>query len=360
MTWLFIIVALIYGSIILFELYLIAHFRINPKWKQEKEREVSIMICARDEAHNLPRILDSIIALDYPKDKLQVIVGDDNSEDATWKIIEEYESRFDFIQGVEIQEEKEGLIAKGNVLHQLTSRAEHEFQLIIDADMQVSPEWLHAMIEGLEQNDLISGYTQVAQQGAHHWVQFFDWQIVLHSMKSMADNFRPISILGNNMGFRKRAYDRVGGFLALGPTDVEDLALLQLFQQKGHKTAQLIFEQGEALTQPQANLKEMITQRCRWMNGVFTHHWILALPAFFARLWLFVGLLMFLWAPYLTLIICAYGLLINHLKFYQISRATRTKAKMKLYEPVFISLLDTFALLRIIILGKVEWKGRKF
>lgn len=360
MTWLSAIVALIYGSIILFELYLIFHFSINSGGKKGKERKVSIMVCARNEEHNLARILDSIIALDYPKENIQVLVGDDNSEDDTWRIIEAYEKRFEFIEGVQIEEKKEGLIAKGNVLHQLTTRAKHEFQLIIDADMQVSPEWLQAMIEGLEQNDLISGYTQIAQVGPHHGVQFFDWQVVLHSMKAMANNFRPISILGNNMGFRKKAYDQVGGFLALGPTDVEDLGLLRLFQQKGLKTAQLVYDQGAAYTLPQPNWKEMITQRCRWMNGVFTHHWILAMPAFFARLWLLVGFLMLWIQPYLSIIIWTYGLLVNQVKFYQINRATRTKTKLKLYEPVFISLLDTFALLRIIILGKVEWKGRKF
>ena len=321
---------------------------------------VSLHVCARNEEDNLRTCIDSLLQLDYPKDKFQILIGNDNSTDETPAIISEFEIQYEQVKGFSIVHEKEGLIAKGNVLNQLIDQTQDEYQIIIDADMQVSKLWLKQMVTALQAYDMVSGYTQISKQGLWSQIQYFDWQIVLHSMKTMADSLRPISILGNNMGFRKSSYDRVGGFRALGPTDVEDLGLLQRFQKHGLKTGQLILDSGEAYTKPQMTIVEMIEQRCRWMNGVFTHHWLLAIPAFFARLWLLVAILSFLVSPYLGLMILIYGIGINYFKYLQITSAAKSIRKSILLEPIIISLLDTFALLRISILGKVSWKGRKF
>lgn len=357
------ILILIYGALFLIEILLILLFGLNfqnSSKLQSDEPKVTLLICARNEENNLNRCLDSVLKLDYPKDQIQVLVGDDNSEDSTWSIIKKYSSNYSYIKGVRIEHEKEGLIAKANVLNQLIDLTEDEFQVIIDADMAVSPQWLHTMVGALKENHMVSGYTQIASGGGLSHVQFFDWQTVLHTMKTMADAFRPISILGNNMGFRKSAYDQVGGFRALGPTDVEDLGLLQLFQKAGLKTSQMIDAKGYAQTQPQLTWAELMIQRCRWMNGVFTHHWLLALPAFFARLWLVFATIGFFLNRELGGAILLYAYFTSCVKYLWINRRTGNKPKLFLYEPVFISLLDTFALLRILVKGKVSWKGRKF
>lgn len=354
----------IYSVLFTVELILMLFFRLKFKTSTKAESylpKVTVLVCARNEEHNLRRCLDSILTLNYPQESMQVLVGDDNSEDGTWEIINHFQQKHTHIKGVKVENEKEGLIAKANVLNQLIDLSTDEFQVIIDADMEVQPNWLRTMVGALKESQLISGYTQIASVGRYSHLQFFDWQIVLHSMKAMADAIRPISILGNNMGFRKSAYDQVGGFRALGPTDVEDLGLLQRFQKAGLQTSQVIEQTGFAETQPQLTFSEMITQRCRWMNGVFTHHWILAVPAFFARLWV-VPFLLTLFVAYfdLALFILSYAYFTTCLKYWQMHKHTNRKFKLFLYEPFFISLLDTFALLRIIFKGKVSWKGRKF
>ena len=357
------IIGAIYGLIALFELYLIIGFRVNKSGANHELKDwpqVSLLVCARNEEVNLRTCIESLLQLDYPKDKFQILIGNDNSTDKTSAIISEFENQSQQVIGISIEHEKEGLIAKGNVLNQLIDQTQHEYQVIIDADMQVSEQWLKQMVSALHEYDMISGYTQISRQGRWSQTQYFDWQIVLHSMKAMADSFRPISILGNNMGFRKSSYDRVGGFRALGPTDVEDLGLPQRFQKHGLNTGQLILDSGEAYTKPQMAIVEMIEQRCRWMNGVFTHHWLLAIPAFFARLWFVIAACAFLVSPYLSLLILTYGIGFNYIKYLQITSAAKSQRKSILLEPIFISLLDTFALLRISILGKVSWKGRKF
>ena len=363
MSLLVIIFITIYSILLTVELILILLFKLNfldysrPSGNLPK---VTVLVCARNEEANLSRCLNSILKLNYPKELMQVLVGDDGSTDGTWGIIDAYQKEYSYIKGVKVAHEKEGLIAKANVLNQLIDLSDDDYQVIIDADMEVQADWLRTMVGALQENHMISGYTQIATVGSFSHVQFFDWQIVLHSMKAMADAFRPISILGNNMGFRKSAYNQVGGFRALGPTDVEDLGLLQRFQKAGLKTSQLIDPNGFAETQPQLTFSEMITQRCRWMNGVFTHHWLLAIPAFFSRLWVLPMLVFLLLNLEVSALILLYAYFTTCVKYMQMSRLTSRKFKLFLYEPLFISLLDTFALLRIIFRGKVSWKGRKF
>jgi cellulose synthase/poly-beta-1,6-N-acetylglucosamine synthase-like glycosyltransferase len=278
-----IVIALIYGLILTFEVFLVLSFQFHfklPKVPADVHEQVSVLVCARDEEGNLARCLDSLLASDYDLSQVEILVGDDNSTDQTWSIIQSYEQH-EAIRGIKIQHEQDGLIAKGNVLAQLVDEAQFDKILIIDADMEVSPSWLGTMTSLLSQNDLISGFTMVEDKGKYGLEQYFDWLLVLHSMKAMADAFGAISILGNNMGFRREAYDQVGGFKAQGATDVEDLALMRMFQKAGFGTFQYIGKAGFALTQPQLTFDELSDQRVRWMNGVFTHHWLLVLPAFF-------------------------------------------------------------------------------
>lgn len=355
---------IIYGVLVLVEVILATLFWFRFKQvgliPQKDLPNVTVLVCARNEAHNLRDCLSSLVKSDYPFDSLEVLIGDDNSEDGTVDIINEFESKYEFIKGYGIVHEKAGLIAKANVLSQLIDESGFEYQVIIDADMVVTENWLHYMVSALVAgNDMVSGYTQVQRSSWLANLQFMDWQSVLHTMKVMADSIRPISILGNNMAFQKSVYDKVGGFRGLGPTDVEDLGLLQRFRKQGFKTIQLADSFGQAYTKPQLSFNELMVQRCRWMNGVFTHHFVLGIPALFARLWILFALVVLFFEPNLSLLIGTYGILFSWIKSRLMTLKTRSNRLIFIVEPIIISLLDTLALLRLIFVGKVSWKGRK-
>ncbi|OEK01761.1 hypothetical protein BFP97_09650 [Roseivirga sp. 4D4] len=327
---------------------------------KEQTPEVTVLVCARNEEHNLRDCLESLMTSDYPFEKVEILVGDDNSEDSTGDIIHEFANKFKAIKAVDIAHEKDGLIAKANVLNQLIDVSQYECQVIIDADMVVTKDWLRLMVSALKSgNDMVSGYTQVKRSSWFANLQFMDWQSVLFAMKTMADFVRPISILGNNMAFNKTAYHKVGGFRGLGPTDVEDLGLLQRFQKEGFRTMQLVASEGHAYTKPQLTFGELLTQRCRWMNGVFTHHFVLGIPAFFARLWVVFAVLALFINLNLAAFIAFYGLWTNWAKSRIMTTRTKSHDSIFLLSPIIISLLDTLALLRLVLIGKVSWKGRK-
>ncbi len=352
----------IYGLIFLIELFLIISFWLRFKSfipNEEGHSKVSILVCARNEEHKLPGILDSLLASQYDMSKVEILVGNDNSTDNTALVVQKYSKQKPIIRPIEIEHEKDGLIAKGNVLAQLVDQAKFEKVLIIDADMKVEVKWLSTMVELLDNYDLISGFTIIDKKSDRVGDQSFDWAVVLHTMKAMSDAIQPISILGNNMGFTKSAYNKVDGFRGLGPTDVEDLGLLRRFQKEKLKIFQYMGAEGLAYSKAQKGFNSVLTQRVRWMNGVFTHHWLLALPAFFARLWFLIGVVAIIYSEWAALILIL-GFVLNYTKYIQVTIKSKSFSKFGIFTPASISLLDTFALLYRIFLGKVSWKGRKF
>ena len=56
--------------------------------------DVTVLVAARDEEANLPRTLDRLLAQEWPAEKLQIVVVDDRSADATPDILRDYVARF--------------------------------------------------------------------------------------------------------------------------------------------------------------------------------------------------------------------------------------------------------------------------
>jgi cellulose synthase/poly-beta-1,6-N-acetylglucosamine synthase-like glycosyltransferase len=96
--------ALMYPFVFLslyFQIFLLISFFENRKKIKKEEAQsvdqyptVTIAVPCWNEERTLSGTLDSLIALDYPLDKLTVIVVDDGSKDRTLAIAQEYEARY--------------------------------------------------------------------------------------------------------------------------------------------------------------------------------------------------------------------------------------------------------------------------
>lgn len=59
---------------------------------------VSVIVPCRNEERYIARCLDSILATDYPRDRLEVLVVDGRSEDRTRAVLDDYTSRYPLIR----------------------------------------------------------------------------------------------------------------------------------------------------------------------------------------------------------------------------------------------------------------------
>jgi len=105
---------------------------------------VSILIPARNEERVIGRILRRMTELTYPKDKMQIIVIDDASTDATGRIAEEYSKLHSHIEVIH-RSKKEGGIGKAAALNVGSKHAEGEIIVCFDADYYPQREILEEL-----------------------------------------------------------------------------------------------------------------------------------------------------------------------------------------------------------------------
>ena len=71
-----------------------------PKWKENVKDlpKVSVLIPAHNEEVVIRQTLKAMVNLYYPKDRLEIIVVNDNSSDRTGDIVDEFSTQYGFIK----------------------------------------------------------------------------------------------------------------------------------------------------------------------------------------------------------------------------------------------------------------------
>jgi len=87
--------ALILYTYLLFPLILLGRAFVRPRPFEQRDTEpfVTLIIAAHNEAASIGDKLDNTVRLDYPADRLEVIVASDGSDDGTNEIVDRYADR---------------------------------------------------------------------------------------------------------------------------------------------------------------------------------------------------------------------------------------------------------------------------
>jgi len=102
---------------------------------------ISVIVAAHNEEAAIARKLDNLLALDYPADKLEILVGSDGSNDHTAEIASRYASA-----GVRIaaREEHHG---KSSIQNELVAKSHGSILVFTDADTSLSHRALREIVE---------------------------------------------------------------------------------------------------------------------------------------------------------------------------------------------------------------------
>ena len=125
-----------------FYLLNLRHYKKGNIPQEAEDKTVSILIPAYNEAESIGKTIESALALDYPKEKLEIIVIDDGSKDDTFKLAKKYKSNK--WPKVRIFSKSNG--GKGSALNLGISKAENEIIVSMDADTFVQKNALKKMI----------------------------------------------------------------------------------------------------------------------------------------------------------------------------------------------------------------------
>jgi cellulose synthase/poly-beta-1,6-N-acetylglucosamine synthase-like glycosyltransferase len=173
----------------------------------------------------------------------------------------------------------------------------------------------------------------------------------------------PISCIGNNMSFRKKAYKEIGGYESLPFSVTEDFTLLRaIYELKKYKILFPLEKDALVTSIPCSNLKSLYRQKKRWsvgglgvpLRGFFIMFWgyltslcIILTPLFYSPIWLYL---------------IFFKLTIDFFVLYPIhERLGITKNLKYFFVHQIYYILYVLALPFIVLTSrKVIWKGREY
>lgn len=119
---------------------LMARIRSRPVSKRRQQKSVSVVIAAYNGAPFIGAKLDSLLALDYPRELVEILVVSDGSTDRTDDIVREYAAA-----GVRLLRVERG--GKGAALNAGIPQSKNEILLLTDVRQVVAPDSLQALID---------------------------------------------------------------------------------------------------------------------------------------------------------------------------------------------------------------------
>lgn len=263
---------LLYHAFLMFGSFI--HTMKYEKYKQKLTTtpkvfpKVSILIPAHNEEVVIEDTIKSMIQLNYPKDKLEVIVINDNSTDLTGAIIDEYCKRYTFIKAVHTKPPNAGK-GKSNALNQGLQHSTGEIIAVYDADNTPEPDAIRYLALGLcndQKAGAVVGKFRVVNANENILTKFINIETLTFQWLAQAGRwfwFKITTIPGTNFAIRRSILEKLGGWdeKALSEDTELSIRVYNLGYYIRFFPAAITWEQ-----EPE-NLKVWWRQRTRWARG---------------------------------------------------------------------------------------------
>jgi len=362
--YLLLAIPLLYLLVQSLQLYALIQYCSIQQPEPESWPEVSLMVAARNEANNILSCLEALNNLDYPKERLHILIGNDQSTDETSALVTAFIADKPQFRLIQIQDNELPLKAKARVMAQLDPHALGDFYLITDADVQVPPSWIKGLLRRFTpETGVVSGTTMVRGRGANAKNQEIDWAYFMGLLNIISYTGVPATAVGNNMAVRAAAYWQTGGYAAIRFSITEDYKLYQEICRHGWKWDNVMAPDVLAFTAAVDDQVQLLHQRKRWLSGGTELPWYW---------WLLFGVfgLFYLVTPALLFLnpLSALGLWLTKwlLQSFQILRIYNLLAlpapslfQLLRYE-VYLTLLTPATAIFFLLPLPTNWKGRLY
>ncbi|MCE7061984.1 glycosyltransferase [Dyadobacter sp. CY343] len=325
---------------------------------------ISILVAARNEEQNIERCLRSLDLLDFPKEQLEIIIGDDDSEDNTAWITQQFSAEKQEFKYVKITNRISGLKGKANVLAQLAHIARGEYFFYCDADIEVQPGWASQMLSHFKQKTgVVVGVTRM-KKNRHLLADMLsmEWLFALTAMRFFSHFKVPITGMGNNMAVTREAYFKVGGYEKIGFSIVEDYALFMGIVRGGFDFQMAYKPEVISISEPVNTFPELLRQRKRWMHGVMESYWVTRLSLFVSSLIVPILFLLSIWLPI--------NPVSSVVQYYVLVTAVSLTAVVLLKQPdlwkaallfwFYMVSIGLIMLINYYLPSRTVWKGREY
>lgn len=178
---------------------------------------VSVLIPAYNEEIVIEKTIQSMTKLNYPKDKIEIIIINDHSSDQTGDIADCYAAKYDYIKVVHNRPPFSGK-GKSGALNMGLKEATGEVIVVYDADNQPEPNAVQNLAITLMKDKSIAavvGKFRVINAQKNLLTRFINIETITFQWLAQAGRwfwFRLTTIPGTNFAIRKSVLDELGGW----------------------------------------------------------------------------------------------------------------------------------------------------
>ena len=333
----------------------------------------SIVIPCRNEAENLPQLLESINSLEYPSGKFEILLIDDASEDESFNICSAFIKTHPNYDIRLLENIRTSNSPKKDAITTAIESAKFEYIITTDADCQVPKNWLQAFNEELQSKsvDMLAGPVSFINENSSYLTTFQDLDLLslqIAGAGSFALN-KAFMCNGANLCYKKIAFEAVNGFSGnVQISSGDDVFLLQKFVAENKKVRFLKNREAIIVTKPQPTLKALLSQRIRWAaktpayKSVFSK--LIGISVLLMNLSIVVAFLLTLTGTFPLTWLALLFLLKFNIDFILLQQAVDFFVKKGILRSYFWSSLvypffSTFVAIASLFKG-FEWKGRNF
>ncbi|MEE1945983.1 glycosyltransferase [Pedobacter sp. KR3-3] len=366
-----IFLALIYMAVV--GIFIRGWARIMPfkRNAMQGKTRVSILIAARNEEDNIGLTLDDILAQDYDKSLVEVIVIDDHSTDQTASIIRSYADRG--VKLIQLNESNALNSYKKKAIQTAIGQSTGELMITTDADCRMGPQWLSTVVDYYE----TKGYKMISSPVAYfeekslfEKLQTLEFSYLIGLGASTIGNNNPSTCNGANLAYEKEAFFEVGGFTGIDDlaSGDDELLLHKMAAIYEGKIGFLKNRDAVVYTHAKPTLREFIQQRKRWASKS-TRYKDKAVIILGLSIWLFnfsiiINLLLAIIFPQSESLWFLIVQLLSKLFIEFVFLASVTSFFKRKQLLVLLPVLNPFHILYFIYIGiagnsgKYNWKGR--
>ena len=256
--------------ILYFQVFFLLSFFNDKKrknWYKTPENKdyfptTSIIVPCFNEEKTVSSTIDSLLSLDYPKDKLKIIAVNDGSTDSTLSILNKYKEKF----GIVVLDKENG--GKHTALNLALENIDTELVGCLDADSFVDKMALSKLVPYFKKEDIMAVIPAVVVHKPSNLLQLIqkaEYNIavlvrrILCNLNAIYVPPGPFSI------FRKKVFDTIGGYKHGHTTEDMEIAMRM---QKHHMKIENSPESLVYTVTPKT-ISALQKQRVRWQYGFF-------------------------------------------------------------------------------------------
>ncbi len=229
---------------------------------------VSVLIPARNEEKVIGKLIENLIQMEYPKEKLEIIVINDGSEDRTEEIASSYAEKDQRIRVLNIPKEESGK-GKGEALNKGLKEAKYDVICVFDADNIPEKNTLCKLCKALISDKKLAGCSgkfRAYNKSKNLLTRFINIESIAFQWIIQAGRWLFLKIAfipGTNFLVWKSVLEEVGGWDSQALT--EDAELTFRIYERGYKIKFL--PSATSWEQEPERLKTWVKQRTRWAMG---------------------------------------------------------------------------------------------